>query len=220
MKYKLRIEAIKLRKKGLSYNEILKHIPVSKGTLSLWLRDIPLSSAQKKKLYTDTRQKNARRLANLMRQRKQDQIKVIASKAKVEVQELKKDVFFVAGVMLYWAEGDKSEETEQVKFTNSDHNMIKFMMRWFRKYCSIGEDKFKIQIHIHELQNKEKIIKHWISTTKLPRSQFHKTQIKQTTLGHRKNKLYNGTCSIRISSRALFRKIKYWRIHLLESLTI
>lgn len=39
--------AISLRKEGVSYNEIRKKINVSKGTLSLWLRDIELTQIQK-----------------------------------------------------------------------------------------------------------------------------------------------------------------------------
>jgi transcriptional regulator with XRE-family HTH domain len=37
-------KAIKLRKQGLSYSEIIKKIDVSRSTLSLWLRDISLSN--------------------------------------------------------------------------------------------------------------------------------------------------------------------------------
>ena len=40
--------AVALRKKGLSYNEILKRIPVAKSSLSLWLRDLPLTKDEKR----------------------------------------------------------------------------------------------------------------------------------------------------------------------------
>ncbi|MDD3728951.1 MAG: hypothetical protein PHH50_01355 [Candidatus Pacebacteria bacterium] len=49
-KIKEKEKAIKLRKKGLSYNDILKEIPVAKSTLSLWLRDVGLSKRQRQKL--------------------------------------------------------------------------------------------------------------------------------------------------------------------------
>ena len=42
--------AIKLRKKGLSYSEILKDVKVSRSTLSLWLREVGLSSRQQQRL--------------------------------------------------------------------------------------------------------------------------------------------------------------------------
>ncbi len=38
--------AIKLRKKGYSYNLILKEVRVAKSTLSIWLRDIPYAPSK------------------------------------------------------------------------------------------------------------------------------------------------------------------------------
>ncbi len=43
-------KAIALRRKGLSYSEILKEIPVAKSTLSLWLRSVGLAKKQKQRL--------------------------------------------------------------------------------------------------------------------------------------------------------------------------
>jgi len=40
MKYKAKIKAIELRKRGLSYKAILKSVKVSKSTLSTWLRGL------------------------------------------------------------------------------------------------------------------------------------------------------------------------------------
>jgi len=49
-KIKEKERAIKLREKGFSYSEILKWIPVSKSTLSLWLKRVGLSKIQKQRL--------------------------------------------------------------------------------------------------------------------------------------------------------------------------
>lgn len=38
--------ARELRTQGWSYNDILREVGVSKSTLSLWLRDIPLTDEQ------------------------------------------------------------------------------------------------------------------------------------------------------------------------------
>ena len=45
-KLKEKEQAIKLRKKGLSYSEIRKSVPVSKDTLSRWCRDVVLKPRQ------------------------------------------------------------------------------------------------------------------------------------------------------------------------------
>ena len=43
-------KAVKLRKQGFSYHDILKKVPVAKSTLSLWLRDVGLAKEQKQRL--------------------------------------------------------------------------------------------------------------------------------------------------------------------------
>jgi orotate phosphoribosyltransferase-like protein len=40
-------KAVELRRKGLSYKEILKQVPVAKSSLSLWLKDLPLTKDEK-----------------------------------------------------------------------------------------------------------------------------------------------------------------------------
>lgn len=44
-------KAIALRRNGKTYREIQRRIPVSKGTLSYWLRDVKLNRVQLKRIY-------------------------------------------------------------------------------------------------------------------------------------------------------------------------
>lgn len=211
MKTADRLTAVKLRKQGKSYSEILDTINVSKSTLSIWLRNVELSSSQRRRIYFTLRQKNAYRLAKIKQIAKSDLIKKITSESAREFGQLSNNELFVPGLMLYWAEGDKTTANETVKFSNSDPAMIKFMMKWFREICKVPENKFRIALHIHSLHCNGEIKKYWAGITNIPRNQFHKTQIKPTTLKHRKNPLYNGTCSIRIYDKNLFRKIFGWK---------
>ena len=57
MKFKEKIEAVRLRRLGRSYAEIRKKVRASKSTLSMWLKDIRLSKKQKNRLYITLRQK-------------------------------------------------------------------------------------------------------------------------------------------------------------------
>lgn len=216
MKLELKRKAILLRKKGKSYSEILKIVGVSKGTLSLWLRNVKLNRAQHDRIYITLKQKNAYLQAKKRQIKKENETKQINKGAKKEIGEAFKNWLFLAGLMLYWAEGDKSEQVELVKFSNSDPHMIKLMMKWFRKICQVPEDKFRIGLHIHELHNQPLIEKYWSKMTGIKINQFNKTQIKESSLQYRRNMLYNGTCSIRISNCKLFRKIKAWKIAFIE----
>lgn len=216
MKLKEKIEAIRLRKLGESFSEIREKIKVSKGTLSLWLRDVKLSPEQEQIIYATWRQKHAYRLAKANQEKRESSIKKIAFEAKKEAVSLFGNPLFLAGLMLYWAEGDKSELREALKFSNSDPAMIKFMMRWFREICLVPEDKFRIALHIHTFHCRQDIEGYWSKLTNIPRSQFHKTQIKPTSLGQRRNPLYDGTCAISIHNRDLFRRIRGWKLAFIE----
>lgn len=218
MKFNQKIKAIQLRKGGKSYGEIKNILNVSKGTLSSWLKNIKLTPEQKKKIYISRQQKNAYRLAKKNQQIKIEKTKKIIEGARREIKKYLKNNLFIAGLMLYWAEGDKSDKTEIVKFTNSDPEMIKLIMNWFRQVCNVPNEKFRIALHIHELHCRKNLEEYWSQLTKIPLKQFHKTQIKPTSLRQRRNTLYNGTCAVRISSKDLFRKIKGWKLGVLEKI--
>lgn len=214
MKYEKKLEAIALRKEGLSYKEINQEIHVSRSTLSHWLKDIPLSIKQKKRLY-DRKLLGAYRGAKNRQLRRIKTTKITFDKAKKEFLRLYKNPLFLAGLLLYWAEGDK-HKGEMVKFTNSDSSMIALMMKWFREICRVSEDKFRIGLHMHNLYIKSDLKTFWSAVTGVPTTQFHKIYIKKTSLRFRRNILYNGTCSIRIYDVSLFRKIIGWKEALLK----
>ncbi|MFA5839301.1 MAG: helix-turn-helix domain-containing protein [Candidatus Margulisiibacteriota bacterium] len=199
-------KAEQLRKSGKSYSEIRSLLGISKGTLSRWLRDKPLSKSQKLLLVG----RNVSRYAGAKANQKKAKLarEKIFFNAFREAGLLFKDSFFVAGLMLYWAEGTKSGTT--VTFTNSDPQMIEFMMLWFRKYCCIPESKYRVKIFIHTLLVADDWKENWAKITNLPFSQFTLPYIKPTITKHRKNKLYNGTCVIKINSFVLMEKIRGW----------
>ncbi|MBU2068060.1 hypothetical protein KKE13_00535 [Patescibacteria group bacterium] len=214
MKLKEKLKAIKLREKGKSYSEILKKVPVCKSTLSLWLRDVKLTSKQLNELYKRGRERCRYDGAKANQRKRIERTKLIIEEAKKESKILFKNPLFLSGLMLYWAEGKKREEA--INFSNSDPEMIRFMIKWFRLICKVPEEKFRISLHIHELHCRKNIEKYWSDVVQVSLSQFHKVQIKPTSLGHRKNPLYNGTCSIVVCNKDLFRKIKGWRIGVLK----
>lgn len=214
MKEHARLKAIQLRKRGWSYPKIQKVINVSRSTLSLWLRDVKLTQQQIERL-TDNSRSVLYREAKIRQKRRIKLTKQIIKGAKDEYRILGKNTLFIAGLMLYWAEGAKT--LERVKFSNSDPAMISFMMRWFRDFCQIPERRFRIGLHIHELHCRKDIEKFWSKIVKVPLNQFHKTYVKPTALKHRKKPLYNGTCNISVSDRNLFRKMLGWQIAFLDN---
>lgn len=209
--------ARRLRQEGKSYSEILKLIKVSKSTISLWLRDMPLSEKQKKQMEGRTKSRYAGSKAR--QQTRINVTKEIIENSKKESTDLLGNKLFLSGLMLYWAEGTKRGQ-EAVIFSNSDPNMIRLMMEWFRKVCQVKEERFRIQVHIHSLLSRNEIKKYWSEVTGVSLNQFHKLIVKKTSLKHRKNALYDGTCCIRVCDRNLFRKIMGWKIGVLEKFNL
>src|SRR5690606_30614780 len=87
MKNKLKRKAQLLRKRGLTYSEIRKTIPVSKSTLSLWLREVGLTKIQKQKI-TEKRLKASLRGAQQRRRDRIERTNKIYSDVKIKIGNL------------------------------------------------------------------------------------------------------------------------------------
>ena len=218
-----KFKALELRRQGKTYSEIRTLIPnLSKGTLCGWVKNIELTKQQERKILEKIR-KGSDRARAIQRQRgawtnhlkRVAQTKRVVTEAKKEVLNLSKNPLFLLGIMLYWAEGDKSLDRQRTSFSNSDPLMIELIMKWFREICHVPEEKFIVTLNIHTLLNKKKMEQYWSKITRVPLSQFYKTIIKPTAYTQRKNVNYCGTCNIRVYDVNLFRKIMTWRIHLL-----
>ncbi len=198
--------------RGLSYREIREKAPfgLSKSTVSLWCRDIELTEQQKNRLDALFRDGSYRgRLigSRTNKVKREKEIAEIKHKARKEIGFLTRNEFRLAGLMLYWGEGNK---TNSVGFSNSDPELIRFIMRWFREIFNVPDEKFKIYLNIHSGQDDIKIKKFWADIIKLPVSQFGKSYIKKEGTGHRKNILYNGTIKVQICDKNLLHRIIGW----------
>lgn len=205
--------AIRLRREGKTYGEIRERIgPISKATLSSWFEDIDgvdilnLLKGRERARFIAGSNRKAKRIALT---------KIIVQEGREEFSQLSENPLFLTGLALYWAEGDKNKG-ERAKFTNADERMIRIMMRWFREICQVPEERFRIALHVHNLHVANDVKKYWMDITGIPEKQFFKIYVKQTSLHHRKNILYNGTCAIVVCDKNLFRKISGWKLGLID----
>ena len=187
-----------LRRLGLSYGEIMVLIPVKKSTLATWCREVRLSEEQyqavKERTYgsrlgipVDTQWK--RRL----------EVQEIRSQARSQVVDLMKDPFWVAGTILYWAEGTKGPH--QVAVANTDPRTHLLFIRWIRRYV-VATAEFRLHLHLHEGNDDDAAKEHWRTVLGLPDSLFHKTFVKPRGTGHRKNTHVHGVCKVRLMRSA------------------
>ncbi|WKZ25503.1 MAG: hypothetical protein QY322_03915 [bacterium] len=210
--------AIKLRKLGYSYSEILKEVKVSKSSLSSWLRDVKITNSQIDRL----RLKNstARKLGSIVLKRNRiEKTKAIINKAKLEIGKLDQNYLKVIGTVLYWTEGSKQKEhnpSKELVFTNSDVNMIKIYLLWLRKCLSIKPEDIKFEIYIHETYNKtqKELILFWAKISGFTKDNFKKIYFKKNKVNSfRKNrgKEYNGVLRVSVKrSTDINRKVMGW----------
>lgn len=219
-------QAIQLRKKGFSYSEILKDIPVAKSTLSGWLHSVGLSKKQKQRL-TEKKMQAILRGAARKREIRIEQTKNIMRETAKEIGLISDRELFLLGVIVYWAEGSKQKEHAPgsgVQFSNSDPKLIKLFLYWLLKICKISKGEIDFEIYIH--QNRKDIVidavKFWSKVTKFPESYFSRVYFKKgSKKTNRKNigNLYFGQVKIRVrKSSILNRKIAGWMEGVIECL--
>lgn len=217
---KEKTQSIKLREQGFSYNEINRKLGISKSTLSLWLSKIELSQKAKDRISNKVYAGSA---AGLIKRNKNQTVlakkrsEEIREKAKNEVPNLINKKLFLLGVSLYWAEGYKKgangSKWKAVDFANSDPEMIKIMMKFFRNICKVDNTKIKIQLIAHRNVDIEKAVVYWSKLTAVTKNQFIKTYSSPTRPSKNKrkaNSLTYGTVHIRINDVKLFFRIIGW----------
>jgi hypothetical protein len=129
---KTRERAVSLRKSGGSLSDISRQVGACKSTLSLWLRGVvvPPDIKEKKRSWDADKQINGLRKRTQQYREKRLQYQMIGRKL-----AKKGNCGFVAGCMLYWAEGAKSKNT--ISFSNADPSMMKYFVNYLRKYWGI-----------------------------------------------------------------------------------
>ena len=161
-KMDMRKLATALRKKGLSYNEIREHVPVSKSSLSLWLKHVRLSPKHRARLYTKQIQILSRGTPSQVERRKREINLIIETARKDIMLPLSPETYRFLGAALYWAEGSK---TRNFEIANSDPVLIAFMTQWFERMFNISTSTLKAYLNIYSQQNETDVKRFWSEIT-------------------------------------------------------
>lgn len=200
-------KALKLRQKGESIKDIAKRLKIAKSTVSLWCRDIKLTPLQIQRLHDKMIKgsyKGRMIGARMQYERRLKKMKEWEEIGAEQIGKLSNRDLLIAGIALYWGEGTRKRRV--VRFSNSDPEMIKFMIRFFRKIWKINKKRFTGSLGINKIHKNriEEVESYWSKITKIPREQFIKT-----TLIKAKNKknyenfsIHYGTFTIRIRKSA------------------
>ncbi|HJR93584.1 MAG TPA: hypothetical protein VJ938_14165, partial [Acidimicrobiia bacterium] len=145
-----------LRRLGMSYGEIMVHIEVQKTTLATWCRDIALTREQQTSIMARTGSRAS--IPRDTNRRRRHEIDGIQRRAAEEAADLIHDPFWVAGVVLYWAEGAKTRN--HLSMANSDPAALRLFIAWLRRFGGPALE-FVIQLHLHEGNDEAAARAHW-----------------------------------------------------------
>lgn len=191
-------------------NEITQILGVAKSSVSIWVRDIEISESQLENLKQKGHKRQvieSRRRSRLKNEEQKRQL--IIDEATKSIHEISHKELWLIGIMLYWAEGGKTQR--MVRFSNGDPEMIKIMMAFFRQVCQVSESKFRGYIHIHPHLNHKYAELYWSSISDIPLTQFFKTYRKPNKSSqNKKDSLPNGVFDIYVLDTKLFLKISGW----------
>jgi hypothetical protein len=203
MKVREKEFARELRRRGKTFKEILEFVPVSKGTLSLWCRDIILTDSQMKTI-ADAHHE---RIALAVKASRDRRWLSYQQEADSEWSTLLGNLDFQFGLALYVGEGNK---TGSPGVSNSDPRVLRRVIQFFG-LLSVPSSNLRVAIHVHDSALIEESEAYWSEQLEIPRSQFNRTVVAVSRAGKglRKTLAY-GTCTVLTYNTKLFVKILRW----------
>ena len=218
-----KVEAMKLRMTGHSYNEIQRSLGISKSTLSGWFRHLVLSKNAQERLErrhnigTDVLIKRNKMQTHHARQRAD----AIKSAAALDVPKINKKTLLIIGAVLYWAEGYKRLQIREgrtltahvISFVNSDPEMVRAFVRFANELLDVSLERIRITMRLYDHINEKSALAYWSKVTGLSEKLFRKTTNMVSLASQRKrpfNRLPYGTVQIEIAQTEKFYRVMGW----------
>lgn len=208
--FSLKDEVIKLRKKGTSIGVINKTYGIPKSTLSVWFKDIKLTTEQRNNIYKNASSKMemARSKAVLWHNKqKEDRL----NKAKLEADIILNDldlrnnnILELALSFLYLGEGAKKDVTS---LGNTNPLILKFFIRSVRRVFP-NSKLGKFELHLRSDQDDKEEINYWSKELDIDKNNF--TYIKDKRIAKSKTYPdYHGVCVVRFTEVSIQRRLVF-----------
>ena len=208
-------ECRRLRAMGLTYNEIADKTGASKGSISQWVRDVQMHGASRVRHLelnatarvragdTNSRRATARR----------DELRKTAALSLGEASD--RDLF-IAGIVLYWAEGSKDKpwrRSGRVALINSDPSVLSIFLAWL-DLLGVPEEDRRYRLNIHESADVGSQERWWSDALQVPLASFGRATLKKhnpKTVRRNTGDGYHGCLVISVAkSGRLYYAIEGW----------
>ncbi len=206
-----KVRAYELRREGKSYKEIKKLLGIPLSTIAGWFKNEEWSRKIRDELGARASLAFPEKMAAIQKANKTrwaKKYKEYRISAESEFIKHQNDPLFIAGLMLFWGEGNKSPKDSTVRLANSDPIMIRIFYNFLTSTMEMNPDKIKIHLLLYPDLIDDMQKSFWSKATGIPLSQFIKsTYIKGK---HPTRRLSYGVCMIYICNRELKDKILVW----------
>ena len=120
--------------------DIAAELGVSRGSVSIWTRDVPFEP--------QPRRRARNREPNALQRAKAAEIERLLADGRERIGNLTDRDLLIAGAALYAGEGDKGDGS--VGFANSDPAMITLFLQWFRRFFEPDDRRLRVRLYLHE----------------------------------------------------------------------
>jgi hypothetical protein len=194
---------------GLPIKEIARRVGVSTSSISLWVRDVPLTPEQEAALDARNPVRSGQRTGALNNsRRRRDERRVAQEYGRALARG--RDPDLIAGCMLYWAEGAKHRNV--VALTNSDADLLSKFLQFLRRSFDVPDEKvaFSVNCFLGNGLSLDEIEAWWLARLELPRGCLRKAAINRASSASRRKRghvLPYGTGRVTVCSTYIVQSI-------------
>lgn len=197
------------RDEGESIKEIARRLGVSPSTVSLWVHDIVLTTAQQQALLQRNPAYN-RQMSGTKIQAANRRAERIAYQHEGRILAAEGEASHLAGCMLYWAEGEKARNT--LRFSNSDPDMVRFFVSFLRKHFNVRNEQIRVTCYLFadHLERQREIEQYWLDVMGLHADSLCKSHVNvysKYSEKKRANRLPYGTVKIAVNRTHIVQSI-------------
>lgn len=210
-----RRKARRMRSEGATYDEIAAALHVSKASLSLWLRSLPVP-ARVHQRRLDHLQRLRGRGAAAVRRNAGERMRARQDAARESLASVSEHQLFAVGLALYWSEGSKDKPWKRharVRFTNSDPDVLAVFLAWLQ-LVGVRASERVFWVSIHERADPAANERWWRERLRLDDAVFRRPVLKRhnpRTVRRNVGESYHGCLVVEVRRSApLYDAIAGW----------